>query len=74
MTRFNDNYYDRIITATELLNKNRIKYIEHQNGKITVKKLSYYSITDTWIDTLNRTRGRGIETFIKYVKLKEVLK
>lgn len=74
MPRFNDNYYDRIITAMELLNENDIKYIEGRKGKITVNKISYYSISDTWFDNLNKTCGRGIKTFIKYIKIKEIIK
>lgn len=73
MPRFNDNFYDRIVKATEALNENDINYTEHQKGRITVNKITYYAVSDTWKDKLNNTCGRGIATFIKYIKLKELL-
>jgi hypothetical protein len=66
--RFNDNFYDSIIKITIQLNKHNIPYVEKQKGIIIVQGVKFYSFSEQWHDATNDTRGKGVKTFIDYIK------
>lgn len=68
MPRFNDNFYDSIIKITIQLNKYNIPYVEKQKGIIKAQGVKFYSYSEQWVDSSNDTRGKGIKSFIDYIK------
>ena len=63
----------KIEKSKRFLEENNILYVEYANGQLQVDGINYWATSEKWFDAGDNVKGKGLNSFIKYLKSKDII-
>lgn len=73
MKHMSEKNQKKVEMAKSFLEKQNIFFTELNNGQLQVDGVNFWATTEKWYDPKTSERGKGMNTFIKYLRSKKII-